>query len=96
MKSSKLTYKNNWESDEYFVGDKLLTSLSEVEIKGKRYKVKANDVGVPYYDMGHQYNAVSTHYFIAEKVFGVYVAFDLNEIVKRVSVKAIKFKTVGA
>jgi hypothetical protein len=84
----RLSYKNNWESDEYYAGGQLIESLREVSIDSKLYKVKPEIVSIPYNDMGHDYEGVSTHYFIEEEAFGITMKFDLNKIVRRAPVFA--------
>lgn len=88
----RLTYKNNWENDNYYVDGLPIKELKTVSIRGKRYKVTARKVRVPVYDMGHTYNAISTHYFVEETVFGSKRSFDLNTIVRKQPVFAITFK----
>jgi len=88
----KLTYKNNWENDEYYVEGKPVVELKTVSIRGKVYKVTSKDVYVPVQDMGHTYNTRSTHYFIEEAVFGRKRKFDLNEIVPNQPVFAVSYK----
>ena len=90
-KTAKLTYKNSWESDQYYFNGILLQTLKEYEIEGKRYKVKVNTVSVPYSDMGREYSGISDHYFITEKVFGKNFEFDLNELVNKHKIIPIKF-----
>jgi len=90
----KLSYSNNWESDIYKVDGKELRSLSKVKIGSKIYKVTAHDVSVPYMDMGNRYVAVSKHYSVKEKVFGMDMLFDLNEIIRRKTVYAVEYKTL--
>lgn len=85
----KLVYKNNWEADEYYVGNRRLKTLSKVRIAGRDYTVKSRIVSVPYHDMGHMYNAQSTHYFVKEKVFGKMVEFDLNSV--KVPIMVLKY-----
>lgn len=88
---NRLTYKNNWEADSYFVGDKEIVTLSKISVNGKEFKVTHATVSVPYNDMGHTYDGTSTHYFIKEKVFGIEKMFDLNTIVSKAKVYAIEF-----
>lgn len=85
-----LTYKNNWENDEYYVDGKRVEDLKSVQVDGKIYPVVARRVGVPYNDMGHTYTSMSTHYYITEQVFGTDRQFDLNTLTK-VRVYAIDF-----
>jgi len=93
----KLTYSNDWESDIYHVDGRRVKTLKEVQIFGRPgeiaqfYPVKPKQVGVTCYDMGHQYSAVSTHYFITVRVPGVDVEIDLNQIVPKTKVIATKF-----
>jgi len=87
----RLSYKNNWESDEYYANGQLIDSLRSVSIDDKVYKVKPEIVAVPYNDMGHEYEGASTHYFIEEEVFGLTMKFDLNKIVRRAPVFAIYY-----
>jgi len=89
--TNRLEYSNNWESDEYWVDGKRIRGLQQVEIDGVKYTVNTRRVGVRYYDMGHDYTAHSDHYFITEKVFGIKTEFDLNELVRKKRILAIKF-----
>ena len=87
IKASKtLVYKNNWESDEYYLGDKKLDNMSLVEIDGKVYDVVRRQVSKSYSDHGHSYTAKSWHYFIQEKVFGTVMEIDLNTICNKTKV----------
>lgn len=89
-KESKiLNYKNNWESDEYYIGGKRVVNMSLVEIDGKQYEVVRRIVGKSYSDHGHRYEANSWHYFIQEKVFGTVMEIDLNTIVNKTEVKGV-------
>jgi hypothetical protein len=87
----KLTYRNNWEADEYYVGKNRVIDLREVRINGKSYDVMSATVSVPYGDMGHTYTGRSKHYFVTEQVFGVDQQFDLNTVIRDVDVYAVKF-----
>lgn len=87
IKESKtLTYRNNWESDEYYLGDKKLDNMSIVEIDGKRYSVFRRKVTKSYSDHGHTYGATSWHYFIEEQVFGTVMEVNLNTICNKTKV----------
>ena len=91
IKASKtLVYKNNWESDEYYLGDKKLDNMSLVEIDGKVYDVVRRQVSKSYSDHGHSYTAKSWHYFIQEKVFGTVMEVDLNTICNKTQVKFVE------
>lgn len=87
----KLTYSNNWEADIYKVEGKEIRTLKSVKIGSKTYKVTAHEVSAPYMDMGHRYVAVSKHYFVQEKVFGMNMTFDLNEIIKKKAIYAVEY-----
>lgn len=92
MAKSYLSYCNNWETDEYYVGKKKVSSLNEIEFKDVKYNVISEDVTVPYNDMGHTYHATSKHYFIEQNVLGVAMKIDLRKIVpKNSKIKATKF-----
>ena len=91
QKQATLKYKNNWESDEYYVGKKRITVLKKVSIDGEEFKVTSRRVSVPYNDMGHTYTGDSNHYFIKKKVFGTKMEFDLNTIVDKVKVVALDY-----
>jgi hypothetical protein len=92
---NRLVYDNQWEYDNYLIGKKKIATLAKVSIKGKEYDVKTQHVGVPYHDMGHDYTAVSDHYFIKEIVFGMAQTFDLNQLVPKIAVIAIEFTLEG-
>lgn len=87
----KLRYVNNWENDEYYVDDKLIEDLEIIKIDDKEYKVTGKRISVSYNDMGHTYSALSRHYFITERVFGIDIEFDLNRIVPKRRVFAVKY-----
>lgn len=84
-----LKYRNNWESDEYYLGDQKLDNIMVVEIAGMRYDVTRRQVSKSYSDHGHSYTAKSWHYFIQEKVFGTVMELDLNTIVPKTQVKFV-------
>jgi hypothetical protein len=75
-----LKYFNNWEADEYYVGKRRVKNLSKVEINGHEFAVIARECTVPYNDMGHNYYAKSTHFFLAVMVGGVLLERDLNSL----------------
>ena len=87
----RLKYSNNWESDVYTVDGKRVRTLTEVCINGNPYKVTAYEVSVPYMEHGFRSVGISTHYFVKEKVFGVSMSFDLNELIKKKPVYAVKY-----
>lgn len=87
----RLTYSNSWEADVYSVDGKRVRTLTEVKINGEFYKVTSKSVGVPYMDHGQHGMGTSTHYFVKEKVFGVTMSFDLNEIIKKKPVYAAEY-----
>ncbi len=87
---NKLEYRNNWESDEYYVGGKRISNLTTVSINGVFYPVTNRVVTIPYDDHGHVYNGISTHYFIVSQDLGVEV--DLNRVVRKQKVIAVKFE----
>jgi hypothetical protein len=85
-----LEYRNNWESDEYFVDGKPIRDIKKVSIDSKEYDVTARTVRVPYMDMGHRYDASSIHYFVNVKL-GIEVPIDLNTIVNNTKVYATEY-----
>jgi hypothetical protein len=87
----KLSYKNNWEADEYYVDGQRILDLRVVEIGGVKYNVTSKVINVPYNDMGHVYHGVSKHFFIEEDVFGVTMKFDLNKLVGKLDVNAVEY-----
>jgi hypothetical protein len=87
----RLSYKNNWEADQYFVDKKLVSDITKVRIKGVEYTVTSAEEGVPYNDMGHTYTGWSKHYYIRTKVFGIWQEFDLNKLVDKVPVSVLKY-----
>lgn len=89
----KLKYQNNWEQDIYTTGheNKIVSDIELVRIDDVEYVVSSRFVDVTYYDMGHDYNARSKHYFIKTKVFGIIMEFDLNKIVPRKDVTLLKY-----
>jgi len=90
LKESKvLKYKNNWESDEYYLNGQRVDNIEFVEIDGKRYDVVNRMVSITYSDHGHSYQARSRHYYIKEKVFGTVMEIDLNTIVNKTEVKVV-------
>jgi hypothetical protein len=88
--SNVLKYKNNWESDEYYLGDKKLENFSAVEIDGTRYNVLRRLIARSYSDHGHQYTATSWHYYIEVMVFSTVMEMDLNTIVNKTKVKFVE------
>ena len=88
-----LKYSNNWEADIYTIDGKNVKTLESVKIDGKLYSVSSRKVSVPYNDMGHSYNAVSVHYFVTTKVFGLSREFDLNTVVKDLQITPVKYTT---
>lgn len=88
--SKFLKYKNNWESDEYYVGGMKLDNIERVEIEGIQYDVIRRQVTKSYSDHGHTYTAKSWHYFIQEQVFGSVMEFDLNTVVNKAQVLVVK------
>ena len=86
-----LTYRNNWENDEYYVDGKRISNLKSVKINEKEYTVAREKVSKSYNDMGHNYTSTSWHYFVAEEVFGTMIVFDLNKVVGKVEVTAVEF-----
>lgn len=87
-----LSYKNDWESDSYFVDGKKVRDIKAIGYDGIRYEVVGKDVSVSYSDHGHTYAAKSRHYFIKVGVLGVNISVDLNEIIpKKRKVVAIDF-----
>lgn len=87
-----LTYSNSWESDTYIVDGKPVKNLTMVVIGGDCYPVESRRVSVPYNDMGHNYSATSTHYFVKTTVFGTIMEFDLNTIIRKVPVTAVEWE----
>lgn len=76
-----LNYRNNWEIDLYDVDGKSIANLTKVVINSKVYEVTAQEVSVPYREMGFTSHGTSIHYFVTEKVFGdEEKRFDLNSI----------------
>ena len=88
----KLTYKNDWEYDQYFVDGKRIRELHLIEVNGVQYDVDSGQVSVPYDDMGHTYTATSTHFFVEVEVLGVKVQIDLNRVVKKQRIKALAYE----
>jgi len=87
----RLTYKNDWETDVYYVDKKRITDLKLVRINDQEFKVSSRTVCIPYRDMGHTYNGVATHYFIKIDVLGKKTEFDLNTLVKKHKISALKY-----
>jgi hypothetical protein len=88
----KLTYKNEWESDKFFVDGNPISDLKKVRILENEYAVTSREVSVPYSDMGHTYNAISKHYYIKKNVFGKVLEFDLGRLIdKGIKVSALKY-----
>lgn len=85
-----LKYKNNWESDEYYLNGVRVDNISAVEINGKRYGVTRRIVAKSYSDHGHRYEANSWHYFIKETVLGTAMEIDLNTIVNKIQVRVVE------
>lgn len=89
---SKLTYRNNWEADEYYVDGKRVTKLTSVRINDLIYPVTSKTVSVPYSDHGTTYSGVSTHYFVEACMFGIPRLVDLNEYVNKLNIEAADYE----
>ena len=87
----KLSCSNNWEAYTFYVDKNEITDLKLVRIKGEDYKVTPRTVSVPYRDHGHEGRGTSTHYFVKTKVFGVAKEFDLVDLMRDVTVSALKY-----
>jgi hypothetical protein len=87
----KLTYKNNWENDEYYVGENRVRTLEKIRIGKKEYDVIMENRTVNAYDMGHVYPVTSNHFFVKTKVLGVMTMVDLNTIVPKTRVMVLKY-----
>ena len=85
-----LKYKNNWESDEYYLNGVRVDNISAVEINGKRYDVVNRMVSITYSDHGHSYQARSRHFYIKEVVLGTAMEIDLNTIVNKIQVRVVE------
>jgi hypothetical protein len=98
-----LTYRNNWENDEYYVDGGQISSLKEVKIGRNKYKVRTRSEGADVSDMGQQYRTFSDHYFITVKTeLGITIDIDLNTIApgygsrrQTTQIIATKFKWSG-
>ena len=86
----KLEYRNNWESDEYYVMGEQIRDLKTVAINEVFYPVTSRMVGVNYSDHGHVYTATSKHYFVTSKDLGVEV--DLNILVRKNTIVAVDYE----
>lgn len=91
----QLTYRNNWEYDEYYIDGVRVTSLTLVKIDDVDYTVTASIVTEQYMDMGRLVRASSVHYFVTTLVFGSNRKFDLNEIIRDKTIYAIEYLTEG-
>jgi hypothetical protein len=80
MTKNRLTYKNNWESDEYYVNGEQVFDIKSVEINGRVLPVRKSKVSVTYSDHGHLYDAISDHFFIYTEADGIEFERDLNEL----------------
>lgn len=87
----KLSCSNNWEVYTFYVDKNEITDLKLVRIKGEDYKVTARPVSVRYTDHGHEGHGTSTHYFVKTKVFGLTKEFDLVDLMRDVTVSALKY-----
>lgn len=86
----KLEYRNNWESDEYYVMGKKISDLKTVAINEVFYPVTSRMVEVDYSDHGHEYTATSKHYFVTSMDLGVEV--DLNVLVRKNKIMAVDYE----
>lgn len=91
---NKLTYKNNWEADQYFVNGEQIRELFLVEYNGEKYAVDKARVSIPYNDMGHTYYGVSDHFYITVDVMGTLQKIDLNRIVNKSDINAVVYEVV--
>lgn len=88
LKMKLLSYKNNWEADEYYTDKTRVDSIEEVSIDGVIYKVSSERKSIAYNDHGHTYCGDSIHYFVKENSFGTMI--DLNKIIKNKKVYFVK------
>lgn len=83
----KLSYRNNWESDEYSVDGRRVSNMTAVYVKEGQefvqYPVTAKKVSVSYYDYGRTYYANSVHYFVQVSALGANIDIDLNQIITK-------------
>ena len=86
-----LTYKNNWESDEYYVDGRKISNLVKIKFDDKIINVHSNEVTVRYMDMGHSSSSTSIHYFVTCKILGTEIEIDLNQIVPKTRIEAFEF-----
>jgi hypothetical protein len=75
-----LKYKNNWESDEYYVGKTRVKNLTKVSVNEVEFPVISRKETVTYDDMGRLAQATSTHFYIVSVVGGVLFERDLNSM----------------
>ena len=76
----KLTYINNWATDEYYVGEQRIIDLFRVTIAGQEFDVTSRTVEVPYSDRIRA--DLLRHYFITVDILGQPMEFDLNTLIR--------------
>ena len=89
----KLNYKNNWQNDNYFAGNDLISDLRGVYFNGQFHDVKSKLVSVDYYDSGHKYKATSKHYFISinDPILNKPTLVDLNKYLDKIDIYATEY-----
>jgi hypothetical protein len=88
---NKLTYYEQYGHYSYYVNDKEIDDLSEVKIKGKKYKAISRNNREFVCEMGREYFVNSTKYFLIQKVAGINVEIDLLKFLDNMNVYATKF-----
>jgi hypothetical protein len=75
---SLVTYRNEWEYHTYKAFGKELRSIKQVQISGKRYRVRSREVTESYSDMGTSMTAESTQFYITVEIHGAKVELPLS------------------
>lgn len=88
-----LTYRNNWEQDEYYLDDVRITDLTLVSIDDKEYNVIQKNEGRSFSDWGQTYLTTSKSFFVETPVFGITLPINLNRLIGKVDIFPLKYRT---
>ncbi len=84
-----LTFENDWERHVYRADGRIIENMRNIYSKDKKtgafekVKIKSSEESVSYGDMGHTYNAWSTHYYVEAVVMGVKIEIPLVDFINK-------------
>lgn len=82
MSSRNIKYREDWGVHRYIVDGEDVDRIRSVKINGQKHDVVGRRESTPVSDMGHDYVAYSTRYFVKADVSGVEVLVALEEFIK--------------